>query len=262
MGIIVSGRDVGGPPGLAVNTYAIAPGAVARFKNQPRPAGQLVTEVVVHETVTTSWASTVAVLKARGLGVHFIVDERGVAYQHADLQTDEMWHASQHNPMSVGIETVNPYEPSLAPKEGPWQDSIKASWAAGGAYLLPTAAQAESVYLLVGWLASEASGLNIPQLWPGLSGSALAMSRVAACKTPPAPGILSHTYWDHADGPWLVLYSWLRIEAGLSAPGAFAAAKTLATGTVSSADLSAYFRTSPDGQAGYPVSAPPDEPHS
>jgi hypothetical protein len=243
MGIIVDGKELAGPPNVVVKNFLTDAG-VFRFKNQARPAPK-VTEVVVHETVTSSWAGTVAVLKQRGLGVHFIVDSDGTIYQHADLLQDEMWHASQHNPMSVGIETVNPFEPSLAPKNGPWKETIVAPWAVGGCYLLPTALQAESVCQLVNWLSSaEANPLTIPQLWPGMNDAhVLALGRVATCKTPPEPGILAHMYWDHGDGAWLVLYAWLRLEAGLDPVDAYAEATRLATGAKSTGvDLSIHYK--------------------
>ena len=259
MSIVVGGNALAGPDGLVVKTFADDLG-VFRFKNQTRPAGTKVTEVVVHETVTRSWADTVAVLKQRGLGVHFIADVDGVVYQHADLLEDEMWHASQHNPMSVGIETVNPYEPGLAPKNGPWTTVIeKAPWAVGGSYLVPTPAQAESVTTLVNWLSSsDANPLTIPQSWPGIqpnptqvaadgsmvSAPYMTLGRLAATTTPPNPGILAHMYFGHGDGAWLVLYAWLRLEAKLSPNAAYTEAVALATGATR-ADLTKYFALNP-----------------
>ncbi len=258
MGIIINGKNVDGPDGLNVVSFADRPD-VFRFKNQIRPAPK-VTEIVVHETVTRSWADTVAVLKQRGLGVHFIADHDGVIYQHADLLTDEMWHASQHNPLSVGIETVNPYEPQLAPKDGPWNTVIeRAPWAAGGKYLVPTTEQSEAVCLLVNWLSSaDANPLTIPKQWPGIEEEpleqastgdisatySLAMGRVAATHTPPNPGILAHMYFGHADGAWLVLYIWLRLEAKLDTVQAYQEAIALATGT-QKIDLTKYFSADP-----------------
>jgi hypothetical protein len=245
MGIIVGGNEVDGPGGLLVKNFKDP--AVFRFKNQAR-APQTVTEIVVHETVTRSWSSTVDVLKQRGLGVHFIADHDGTIYQHADLLTDEMWHASQHNAMSVGIETVNPYQPNLNQAGSPWKNTIKGAWAAGGAYVVPTPEQSEAVCQLVDWLSSaSANPLTVPQLWPGLAGSKrMALGRLASCKTPPEPGILAHMYWDHADGAWLVLYAWLRLEAKLDSATAYGEAMRRATDASSAGvDLSDYFTADP-----------------
>jgi hypothetical protein len=250
MGIIVDGSELEVPEGLVVRNFNDP--AVFRFKNRVR-ATREVLEVVVHETVTRSWASTVDVLKQRGLGVHFIADADGTIYQHADLVTDEMWHASQHNGASVGIEVVNPYEPGLAPKGGPWTQVLdNTPWSASQhpakQYLLPTPAQAEATCMLVNWLTSTASGLTIPQKWPGLSQkdgkTTLALGRVAACATPPDPGVLAHMYFGHGDGAWLVLYSWLRLEAKLAPEDAYEAAKSLAQGGYA-ADLTTYFDQDP-----------------
>jgi hypothetical protein len=38
------------------------------------------------------------------------------------------------------------------------------------------------------------------------------------------PGIYAHTYFNHADGAWLVLYAWLRLEAGYPPTDAYAEA--------------------------------------
>ncbi|MCZ2126611.1 MAG: N-acetylmuramoyl-L-alanine amidase, partial [Anaerolineales bacterium] len=70
------------------------------------------TELVVHETVTRSVVDTVRVLKKRGLSVQLVLGPDGALTQHGDLATDILWHASQHNGASFGVEVVNPYYPS------------------------------------------------------------------------------------------------------------------------------------------------------
>lgn len=241
--IVVGGQKL--PPPQGVNVKNFLDPSVYRFHNQSRTGP--VNELVIHETVTRSWPSTVAVLKpatkdnpgGRGLGVHFIADSDGTIYQHGDLATDFLWHASQHNPVSVGIETVNPYEPQLAPKDGPWKDVIDAPWAAGGRYLVPTPEQSESVCQMVSWLTSG-HGLSIPMKWAGLSGATLAMGPLTSAKSL-APGVYAHHYFGHADGCWLVLYSWLRLVGGLEPADARAAAIKLATGAhAGGVDVSQY----------------------
>lgn len=245
--VIVGGQKMGPPAGVTVKNFLDS--SVYRFKNQARPT-KTVNEVVVHETVTRSWQDTVRVLQpatpqnpgGRGLGVQFIADHDGTIYQHGDLLTDELWHASQHNPVSVGIETVNPYDPKLMPSNGPWKDVIQnAPWAASGKYVVPTPEQAEAVCQLVGWLCSSDSGLAIPKLWVGLRGTTtLAMGPFDAAKSL-SPGIYAHHYFGHADGAWLVLYSWLRLEAQLSPDDARAKAIELATGAhYGGVDLSSF----------------------
>jgi hypothetical protein len=245
-GIIVNGQELAVPSELSVKNFGDP--AVFRFKNQARSPAQ-VSSVVVHETVTTSWATTVAVLKQRGLGVHFIADHDGTIYQHADLLLDEMWHASQFNGISVGIETVNPYEPQYAPKDGPWTRIIDAPWAAGAArqYVVPTPAQSESVCQLLNFLTSAAvNPVAIPQLWAGFQHThTLAMGRIPS-DVQANPGIHAHMYFGHADGAWLVLYAWLRLEVLLPPEIAYEEAAKLATGAHSSGvDLSKYFDSNP-----------------
>ncbi len=232
-GIIVNGTPLEGPEGVSVKNFTDP--SVYRFVNQKRTSA--VTEVVVHETVTRSWQGTVHVLMpsspsnpgGRGLGVHFIADHDGTIYQHGDLATDMLWHASQHNGPSVGIETVNPYEPSLAPPNGPWKDVIEnAPWAAGGKYLVPTPEQSEAIFRLILWMLTPDSTLSIPLTFRGLEGSILSMGPFAPAKDL-APGIYAHHYFGHADGAWLNLYLFLRTQ-GLEPDVARAKAIELATG--------------------------------
>lgn len=51
-------------------------------------------------------------------------------------------------------------------------------------------------------------------------------------------GVLAHQYFGHADGAWLVMYAWLRLEAGLDASAAYEEAARRATGVATAADVS------------------------
>lgn len=232
-GIIVRGQELTSPEGLVVQNFR---GGLDSLRNAPRPGA--VTQLVLHETVTSSARATVDVLQQRKLGVHFIVGPDGVVYQHADLADDETWHAMDHNPMSVGIETVNPFSPKYAPANSPWKTTITCPWA-GGSYLVPTPEESEAVALLVGWLTSPDSGLLIPRTWVAMKDKKLGMGRMP--QSDQGPGIYAHRYFaDHIDGPWLVLYSWLRLEAGLDPATAYAEAIRRAPGQMN-IDLSDYF---------------------
>jgi hypothetical protein len=195
----------------------------------------VVNEIVLHETVTRSWKATVEVLRQRKLSVHLIVDADGAVYQHGDLRDDLLWHASEHNPTSVGIEVVAPYDPRLLKPGDPWTTVIDAPWAHRGKYVVPTPEQAEATVHLVRWLTSD-RGLSIPRTWQGLRGACMAMGRVAAT----GPGIYAHAYFNHGDGLWLALYAWLRLEARLEPHPAYDAATGLARGARGSVDLTPY----------------------
>ncbi len=214
------------PAGLTVTNY-LDP-RVQRFRNQVRRS-KVVNEFVVHETVTRSVTETVAVLNQRRLGVHLIMGPNGEITQHGDLLEDLLWHASQHNPLSVGIEVVNPYYPRFLKPGMPWTQVIPAGWAHEGRYVVPTPQQAEALCQLILWITSpSAQGLSIPRTWIGLSGNTLAMGRAAGADKL-RPGIYAHTYFGHADGAWLVLYAYLRIEKGRTPEQAYAEAIQLAT---------------------------------
>ena len=118
---------------------------------------------------------------------------------------------------------------------------IDAPWAHRGRYVLPTPEQAEATSRLVGWLTSPAAeGLSIPRTWMGFDGARLSMSRVEGADHR-RPGLYAHHAFGHADGSWLVVYAWLRLEAGLAPCEAYEQAARRAEGvrrTVDLADLS------------------------
>jgi len=217
-GIIVRGQELEGPAGLTIQNFRMA--GLPSLRNAARRGG--VTEVVVHETVTQSARATVDILQRRGLGVHFVVGYDGLVYQHADLLDDECWHATEHNAASVGIETVNPLETRYLPAVNPpWENTIEVPWTNNNPYVVPTPEQSESVCLLLDWLSSPGSTLSIPRTWRGLEGQSLHMNHMPVSQM--GPGIYAHRYFskDHPDGSWLVLYAWLRLEAGLDPRAAY-----------------------------------------
>lgn len=223
--------------------YALWPGAhladpeTQRFTGANR-SGPPVAEFVIHETVTRSAADAVRVLKRRGLGVHFIVDEHGAVDQHGDPALDRLAHAGRrHNDASVGVEVVNPYYPRYLRRGLHWSRVIDAPWAHLKEYVLPTPAQAEATAQLIAWMTSSAAeGLSIPRQWVGLRGTHLEMNRVPEARNA-TPGILAHTYFGHADGAWLVLYALLRLEVGFAPCVAYEEAALRAEG-VRRVDLS------------------------
>lgn len=248
--LIIGGNRYTLPGDFLIRTFDDRDRDIRRFSNAKRKTP--VTELILHETVTVSWMNTVSVLFSKKLGVHLIVDHDGTVYQHGDLATDLLWHASEHNAQSIGIEVVTPYEPRFMPAKGPWSETIEAPWAAGpaGRYVVPTLAQCESVALLTKWLTDDASKLPasrlaIPQRWPGLQGTRRLAVRRILDGVVPHPGTLAHCNFEHNDGTFLVLYSWLRIEPGLSPKEAYNDAKQLLTGARDSVDLDDYFVRNP-----------------
>jgi hypothetical protein len=103
---------------------------------------------------------------------------------------------------------------------------------------VPTPEQAEATAQLVQLLTTgEVGGLSIPRSWRGLSESKLAMTRIADGDQR-IPGVYAHTYFHHADGAWLALYAWLRLEAGMPECIAYEEAIRRATGVRRHVDLS------------------------
>lgn len=232
--LIINGQPLPAPDGVSVKNYHEP--EIRRFAGRDR-SGKPVTEVIVHETVTRSVASTVRVLERRKLGVHLIIGPDGEVTQHGDLAQDRLAHAGAHNAPSVGIEVVNPYYPKYLKPDLPWNTVIEAPWAHKKKYVLPTPEQAEATSKIVSWLTSpDAEGLCIPRCWVGLADDALAMGRVPRSRRR-NPGIYAHHYFGHADGAWLVLYAWLRIAAGLEPKAAYREATARTVGIRKSAEL-------------------------
>ena len=104
---------------------------------------------------------------------------------------------------------------------------------------MPTPIQAEALARLVAWITSPAAlGLEIPRRWIGISDRRLAMRTVAGAQQP-APGIYAHSHIapPKQDGPWLVLYAWLRLEAAMEAGDAYEEAARVAATQGTSAVL-------------------------
>lgn len=240
MTIIIHDQELAVPDNLSVLNYKNA--GEYRFVNQKRICE--VDELIIHETVTSSAKATVDVLQQRNLGVHLIVGSDGTVYQHGDLKDDFLWHASEHNPKSVGIENVNPYEPQYNPHGSPWTRVIDAPWASTGQYLVPTPQQAEALVILTQWLVSPAAvGLSIPQKWVGVTDQKMLFGK--APQSEMGPGIYAHDYFGHLDGAWLILYMWLRMEPQLDPQTAYDTAIQLATGARGEVDLSQFFPSAP-----------------
>jgi hypothetical protein len=232
--LVVRGVATSAPEGVVVRAFL--EDGVPRFP--PKGNRLRATELVIHETVTSSVDSTLDVLNKRGLSVHLVLGPDGELTQHGDLASDVLWHAGPvHNGPSFGVEVVNPYYPRLLHDGLPWKRIIRAPWAHEGQYVLPTPAQAEAVASLVRWATSALTpGIDVPRRWPGLRDGVMQLGPIAEAANP-TPGVLAHHYFGHADGAWLVLYAWLRLEARLSPDLAFDEAVRRATGVRRSVDV-------------------------
>jgi len=171
-----------------------------------KPRNGEVTNIVIHESVTNSVASTVDALQAQGYGVHFMIAPDGHLSCHNDAVTEYLIHGNQLNGRSVGIEVINPYSPKYA--KPPFTRTIPATWwtwvpkGASPLYTLPTDAQLKALRALVGWLCNL-----IPTLPMGFPTKDLNANqkKIAGWDAKPAakpgPGIVAHSdYSSHADG--------------------------------------------------------------
>lgn len=194
--------------------------------------------LILHEVAGRTVAGTVERLRSKGYGIHAIVSPDGEITQHCDLVTDVVSHSLGHNAHSIGVEVVSPYYPRVVKPGDPWTRVIEAPWAHEKRYVLPTLAQAEATARFVAWcLSAPTPDIAIPRHWPGLSGGTFTLGPVAACATPTAGVYAHHHVGNHADGAWLCLYAWLRIEAGLSPETAYEEAARRAEGTRARVDV-------------------------
>ncbi len=178
----------------------------ASLPSWPRNGSTVIDEIVLHESVTSSRAKTVQVLKARGLSVHVIVDRDGSVTWHAPL-ADQCAHAGgKHNRRSIAVEVVNRYYGSQADDGVP---DIEAVWAHRGWYILPTLAQCESTWQVVVGLHERIS--TIPLDFPGIEAGGFRWGRYSVLKRlRPPPGVVAHHRFDHADGLFPEHYCYLR----------------------------------------------------
>lgn len=178
-----------------------------RLSSYPR-RGATVDQIVIHESVTSSRASTLAVLRARKpvpLSVHYIVDRDGSVTQHAPIE-EACVHAGRLNGRSVAIEVVNRYYGRYA-DDG--QQVIDAVWAHRGRYIVPPLVQCEAVWGVVeDVLGSHAT---IPSVFPGVTDAGFRWGRLPLVQRVRVPaGIIAHQRTDHADGLFLEHYCWQR----------------------------------------------------
>ena len=217
-------------PGLGV-TYNHLTNKRAAFgpahRATPRVADP--TEILLHESVTSSRAATLRVLKRRDLSVHLIVDADGSVTQHGDLSTVRMAHAGGHNGPSIGLEIVNPYYGGSGAGAKVWPDKLRAGWVHRKVYRIPTDAQLVAAYRLCLWLTSDVLGLDIPRVFPGVQQGKMWMTTAPGGQKR-QPGIWAHAQTsNHADAPFVALYLYMRF-AGLDHREARAESIERATG--------------------------------
>ena len=167
--------------------------------------GATVDQIVIHESVTSSRASTLAVLRRRGLGVHYVVERDGTVTQHAPVE-EQCAHAGRLNRRSIAVEVVNRYYGQHADAG---DHVIDAVWAHRGRYIVPPIAQCEAVWKLVEDLLGRCPA--IPSSFPGVGDAGFRWGRLPLTQRVRVPaGVLAHHRTDHADGLFLEHYCWQR----------------------------------------------------
>lgn len=117
--------------------------------------------IVLHDSVTRSTASTLRVLRARGLSTHYLVDESGmVSADHPT--TGKAAHAgSAWNSRSIGIDIVSLYDPRLLDARNRWGDEARRArvaprrWAPKRGVITMTEPQRQALVDLVRRLCEE-----------------------------------------------------------------------------------------------------------
>lgn len=167
-------------------------------------------QILFHESVTRTREDTVQQLRARKLGVHFIISRDGSISSHVPL-TRATVHAIDHNERAVAVEWVNPYYGARAI---PGQRVIAADWAHKGRYIVPPQVQLEAGWRLLRWLLLEVQ--TVPATFPTVSVQSFRWGR---SKQANQPGVLAHHAFDHADGLFPLHYCLCR-KLGLDSEAA------------------------------------------
>lgn len=203
MSVIIHGKEVATPdPIISTNYFS---GGEPHLAKGPRK--KQLTNIVIHETAGLSAGRAKATLEKKGYGIHLIVARDGSISNHADLATEICIHGNQLNPISIGIEFINPYYPKLG-KRAPYEvEIIPAQWhthiAGEKGYVLPTKKQIETACILIPWLCSK---LNIPYTFPTWFLNAK-QPRIKGwqLRAQPGPGIVAHRdFAGHSDGRWIL----------------------------------------------------------
>jgi len=180
---------------------------------------------VLHETCGNTARGCKGSLIRKGYGVQLILDPKGHLSCHGDLLSEQMVHANQLNPTSIGMEVVNPYSPLYA-KE-PFTKTIPSEWwtwvpsrrmrgvsdllAKKGwsdvpkQYVLPTLEQMAAARMLVPWICEQC---GIPYRFP-TRGLSARKSRIdgwnSRSRAVPGPGVVAHRdFASHADGRYML----------------------------------------------------------
>tara|TARA_R110002020_G_scaffold264832_1_gene479581 strand:- start:9653 stop:10333 length:681 start_codon:yes stop_codon:yes gene_type:complete len=161
-------------------------------------------EIVLHESVTSTWKTAYKVLNKRKLSVHFTVEKDGVIRQHVDPVKYYTIHAGgKHNKNSVSIEVINRY---YGKKNR--DDVIKTCWAHKKYYILPPLDQCEAVWQLCLWLDVQFESDLLD--WPCTD-----LYRFKWGRNKPNShkrGIKAHHRWHHSDGLFIEHYTLMRFR--------------------------------------------------
>lgn len=161
--------------------------------SKPRRSDVPVDMIIIHESCTRTRTACEAVLRRKGLGVHFLVDEFGKLWAYNDPAQEALGHAGPLNTRSIGVELVNPYYPADATgKIWAARPIIKARWAHKGWYVVPPLENLEALYSTILALCAHH---NIP--------------RTVVGKVSAKGGIIAHidSHFDaHADGRFPARY--------------------------------------------------------
>jgi len=170
----------------------------------------LVTQVVLHESVTWTREACVTVLQRRGLSVHYIVDTDGSVTQHAPEHRACRHAGRPYNGRSVAVEYVNRYYGAHA---RPGQQVIQAVWAHDQRYIVPPQVQLEAGHLLTLRVLAR-------HPIPPLSDAGIFVwgRSPEDCDN----GVVAHHRWHHADGLFPEHYTTCR-RLGLGPSEAYAA---------------------------------------
>lgn len=170
------------------------------------------TTFVIHETGGNTEVGAERSMQQNHLGVHLLLDVDGSISCYADLATEICWHASQCNPVSVGMEIVNEYRPEyLRDPHGPIIPAAWWTWVPMGQakeYVCPTDAQMAVAKVFIPWICDR---LGIPAIFPTRALSARKTRIAGWQKFPkgwsakPGPGIVAHQdFSKHADGRYIL----------------------------------------------------------
>lgn len=175
--------------------------------------GQSITQIVLHESVSSSKERTITSLltskskqgESMPLSVHFIISPNGIVSQHLPIELAGV-HADGngegHNIASIGVEIVNLVNVTYTGMKNKILQNVP--WVDKHIYVVPPTTQLEATWQLMQKLSSSIGGVQFPACQINGNSASFTWGRWSGHRN--AIGIMAHCRWGHSDALYIEHY--------------------------------------------------------